>query len=216
LALVHNIQPKNITTSRPGRVGSVGAVNVRPRFRQSCAEMPWSFDPYWTGARGHKLGSNVQDGHTISYDSKGGPASTHLKGWNGNRSFKHQYGYSIHDVQSADLSTIPIATPQGRVSWKTKVARTRNIKGGSLFLPRGYTATGKPRGGLYPTATGFGGTTPASQTYDPEEAPRVNLDPQGPNPVNVTQPGFTRTGKQPDFMRDTRPPIGNRLANLRL
>ena len=216
LALVNNIQPKNITQSRPGRVGSVGEVQVRTRFRQSCAEMPWSFDPYWSGARANKLGSNVQDGNTKSYDSQGGPANTNQKGWNGNRSFKHQYGYSIHDVQSADLSTIPIETPQGRVSYNSKVARTRNVKGGSLFLPMGYTATGTPRGGLYPTSTAFGGITPASQSYNPEEAPVVNLDPRGPNPKNVLQSGFTRSGYQPDFMKDTRAPIGNRLAALRI
>ena len=218
LALVHNIQPKNITTSRPGNVGSVGEVNVRTRFRQSNAEMPWSVDPYWTGSRAHKLGSNVQDGHSKSYITGNGPANTHQKGWNGNRSFKHQYGYSIHDLQSADLSTIPIETPQGRVSYKAKVARTRNVKAqGNFFLPMGYTATGKPRGGLYPTATSFGGTTPASQAYDPAEAPVVNLDPEAVRRAdNPLQAGPTNTGKQPDFMTDKRPPIGNRLGNLRL
>lgn len=216
LALVSNIQPKNITQSRPGRVGSVGEVQVRTRFRQSCAEMPWSFDPYWTGERGNKLGSNVQDGHTTSYDSGGGPANTNQKGWNGNRSFKHQYGYSIHDVQSADLSTIPIDTPQGRLGWKSKVARTRNVKGGSLFLPMGYTATGRPRGGLYPTSTAFGGVTPASQSYDPETSPTVSLDPNAKQPTNPLQAGFTRSGYQPRFEDGQRAPIGNRLANLRL
>lgn len=217
LALVHNIQPKNITTSRPGRVGSVGEVNVRTRFRQSSPEMPWAYDPYWTGSRANKLGSNVQDGNTKGYDNHGGPASTNQKGWNGNRSFKHQYGFSIHDVQSADLSTTPIETPQGRVSWKTKVSSVRNVKSqGQFFLPMGYTATGKPRGGLYPTSTAFGGTTPASQAYDPETAPTVSLDPNQKQPDNPLQEGPTRIGAQPNFQTDKRAPIGNRLTNLRL
>lgn len=218
LALVHNIQPKNITTSRPGKVGKVGDVNVRTRFRQSCPDMPWAYDPYWTGPRANKLGSNVQDGNTKGYDNRGGPANTHQKGWNGNRSFKHQYGYQMYGVQSADLSTMPIETPQGRVSWRLKVAKTRNIRAqGSFFLPRGYTATGKPRGGLYPTSTSSGGINPASQAYDPATAGAVNLDPNGPPPAdNPLQAGPTVVGRQPDFQKDKRPPIGNRLANLRL
>lgn len=205
--LVHNIKPKNITTSRPGKVGSVGEVQVRTRFRQSCAEMPWSVDPYWTGARANKLGSNVQDGNTTSFTG-GGPASTTLKGWNGNRSFKHQYGYSIHDVQSADLYNEPIVSSSlGKSGWNRKVARTRNVKGGSLFMPMGYTATGRPRGGLYPTTEGFGGITPASQAYDPNLAPPVGLDPRGPQPTNSLRAGPTRLGVQQ---------LGDRVDRLRI
>lgn len=194
-ALIHDIQPKNITTFKPGNVGPIGEVNVRTRFRQSRAEMPWAIDPYWTGPRAHKLGSNVQDGYSFSYGSQGGPASTTLKGWNGNRSFKHQYGYSIHDVQASDLLYLPIDSELKRFSYKQKVGRLRNVKAGSLFLPMGYTATGKPRGGLYPTSTGFGGTTPASQAFDPLTAPTVELDPNGPKPTNVLRAGVSNLGR---------------------
>lgn len=194
--LVHDIKPYNISTSRPGKVGSVGEVVVRTRFRQSCAEMPWSFDPYWSSKRSKKLGSNVQDGYSTSYVSKGGPAESNLAAWNGNRSFKHQYGYTMHDIRPLDTSRVAIHGGLPQFSWKRKVANTRIVKSGSLFMPMGYRATGIPRGGSYPTAQGFGGTTPASQAYDPLTAPTVELDPNGPRPNNATRAGPTRLGAQ--------------------
>ena len=194
--LVHDVKPHNITTSRPGNVGSVGEVVVRTRFRQSCAEMPWSVDPYWSNKRSKKLGSNVQNGYSISYGSKGGPAESNLFHWNGNRSFKHQYGYTTHDLRPVDTSRIAIDGGLPQFSWKRKIARTRVVKAGSLFMPMGYQATGMPRGGLYPTSQTYGGITPASQAYNPDEAPTVELDPNGPRPDNPTRAGPTRLGAQ--------------------
>lgn len=204
--LVQNVKPRNVFTEHPGKVGSVGEVRVRPRFRQSCAEMPWAFDPYWTGKRPTKLGSNVQDGYSKGYNSGGGPASTTEKGWNGNRSFKHQYGYTVHDIRPLDTSRTPIDSPLPKFGWKSKVARTRYIKAGSQFMPMGYTATGTPRGGLYPTSTKYGGTTPASTKYDPTTAPMVDVGDNAPKPTNNLQAGPTRMGVQrlTDMMQNMR------------
>lgn len=205
--LVHDVKPKNITTARPGRVGSVGEVIVRTRFRQSCAEMPWSYDPYWNNKRSSKLGSNVQDGNTKSFDSGGGPAAMNTAFWNGNRSFKHAYGYSMHDVRPVDTSKVAIDSELPQFSWRRQVARTRNVRGGTLFMPMGYRATGKPRGGLYPTSTAHGGVAPASVPFDPENAEEPNLGVDGPNPQNQLREGPTRRGVQK---------LGARLGNLNL
>jgi hypothetical protein len=194
--LVHQIKPQNVTTERPGRVGPVGETRVRPRFRQSCADMPVAYDPYWSGKRAHKLGSNVQDGYTFSYTSKGGPAESVKNGWNGNRSFKTQYGYTTHDVRPRDLATEPITSELPQFSWRRKVGALRIVKAGSLFMPMGYQATGKPRGGLYPTSTTYGGINPASERYDPEKEPAVDLGDKAPKPDNLTQAGPTRIGAQ--------------------
>ena len=194
--LVHKVQPKNITTTRPGNVGSVGEVVVRTRFRQSAATMPWAYDPYFDNTRSKKMGSNVQNGYSTSIVSGGGPATTNDKGWNGNRSFKHQYGYSQHDIRPTDNLTIPIDSELPKFGWRRMVARTRNVRGGSYFMPMGYKAAGKPRGGLYPTATGHGGITPASQAYDPENDAPVVIDPNGPNPDNDLRAGPNRIGQQ--------------------
>lgn len=195
--LVTTLKPSNITTHHPGKVGSVGEVDVRPRFRQSRAEMPWAVDPYWVGKRSHKLGSNIQDGHTLGYSNKGGPASQSLKSWNGNRSFKHQYGWTFHNIQPENgIRMEPVLSLLEKYSWKRKVARTKYIKSGSLFMPQGYTSKNTPRGGLYPLSTSAGGTTPAPVPFDPTTGNNVVLPATGPNPDNELAAGPSRLGVQ--------------------
>jgi len=164
--LVDAIKPKNITTSRPGIVGSVGDVVVRPRFRQSRPDMIWVYDPYWSDSRANTLGSNISDGDVLGYDSRGGPARTNDSNWNGNRSFRHQYGWTFHAPRNTDKYSEPELTPLGDVSWKLKQARSRTIKrSGKLFaaLPQGYQPyPGQVlRGGNFPLSETAGGSTPA-------------------------------------------------------
>jgi len=195
--LVHDLKPKHIYQSRPGRVGSVGEVIVKTRFRQSTPDMPWAYDPYWAGSRANKLGSNVQDGHTLGYDNHGGPARTINANWNGNRSFKHQYGWVYHDTQPPDKSVQPEMSWLGDVSWRRKLAQPQIAKRtGSLFLikPNGYNSKGVNRGGLYPVSTTAGGIEPASAEQEPTEA--NNPITNGPSPTNNTNAGVSRLGVQ--------------------
>ena len=198
--LVHDVHPKHITTSRPGRQGSLGETVVKTRFRQSTPDMPWAYDPHVSQARANKMGNNVQDGNTFSYDSRGGPANVYDAKWQGNRSFQHQYGYEYHDVQSPDKLTEPVLSWLGDVSWRRKLARPQIIKRtGSLFLakPNGYTQTGQNRGGLYPTSTSAGGIDPYSV---PEEKGGNVVDDspdiEGDKPNNYTNIGPSRRGVQ--------------------
>lgn len=205
--LLHDIQPKHIFEARPGRVGKVGDVVVKTRFRQSTPDMPWAYDPYWAGDRANKLGSNVQDGNTLGYDNGGGPANTICANWNGNRSFKHQYGFEYHDVQSLDKRTEPVLSWLGDVSWRRKLARPQIIKRtGSLFLakPNGYSATGPSRGGLYPTSTSAGGIDPASVPYDEQKDDPPNIDSKASNNIGAIGPsrrGVQRLGKKFDGLK---------------
>lgn len=128
--LVHTINQIHTRSFRPGREGSVGEVVVQPRFRQSTPFMPWAYDPYWAGKRANKLGSNVQDGDTVGYDNKGGPAKLKHHGWVGNRSFKHQYGRSFHDLVQEDKATTPWVSSIGDYEWRNKVAHFRRLKSG--------------------------------------------------------------------------------------
>jgi hypothetical protein len=183
--LIHDVKPKHLCQSRPGRVGSLGDTVVKTRFRQSTPFMPWAYDPYWAGDRANKLGSNVVDGDTLGYDSLGGPARTFDSKWTGNRSFKHMYGFEQHDVQSLiDKSAEPVLSWLGDFSWRRKLANTSIIKrSGSLFnvQPHGYN--GRGRGGNYPFATTSGGID-RQQEYDQSE-------PLGENA------GISRIGAQP-------------------
>jgi hypothetical protein len=147
--LVHNVYPKNIFRVSPGLVGSVGDVVVKPRFRQSTPFMPWAYDPYYEGKRADSLGSNVQDGYSISNVSLGGPGRTIDASFEGNRGLKHQYGFSVHDLMSISKSTQPVLYPIGDISLKRRVASTRIAKRTGAFFgvkPQPYMAA-YPRGG---------------------------------------------------------------------
>jgi len=171
--LIDNVQPKHVYQSRPGVVGSVGDVIVKTRFRQSTPFMPWAYDPYWAGDRANGLGSNVQNGDTLGWSNSGGPARCFDSKWVGNRSFRHQYGWTYHDIKSLDKSTLPVLAWQGDTSWRRKLGRSAIAKRtGSLFSikPMGFNPSGPLRGGNFPTSETAGGTEPAgTAVVDTEE-----------------------------------------------
>ncbi len=161
-ALIHDVHPKNVYTSHPGPVGTIGNPVPKPRFRQSRAAMPWAYDPYYAGERGNRLGANITDGQWKSYNTGGGPARSGVKKWTGNRdTMRHQYGYLYHNIAPNAKLYIPVLGPQGDVAWRDKMARTQLVKPvGRLFLPKnapGYGLQGTLRSGNYPVATTQGG-----------------------------------------------------------
>lgn len=158
--LVHNVSPWHEYQLRVAPVGPI-AFTVPPRFRQSTASMPWRYDPYWTGRRASRLGGNIQDGDHASYETGGMQARTIDSRWNGNRSFKHQYGYQYHDIAPLAKFAIPNLTPQGDIDWRNKTFKVTNVnRPGRLFLPKQvppFGLKGIQRSGTYPTATADGG-----------------------------------------------------------
>lgn len=198
--LVKNVQYKNVQTAKPGMVGSVGEVLVKPRVRQSNPDLPWAFDPYWQGPRADKLGSNVQDGSIPSFISRGGPAKVMKLNLKGDRDFKHQYGFTIHDTQLPDLRTEPFVSSLGDFSWRRKLATVRIAKRtGQLFSvkPGGYLPEPNDllRGGNAVRVTDTVGGDPGLDiiTREAEEAAIVEKQNPGLNPVNA---GISRIGKQ--------------------
>lgn len=205
-ALVHDVKPKHVFSCRPGPVGSVGDVLCRPRFRQSKPTQPWAYDPYWTTERTNYNGSNVTDGDHSNYSSHGGPAKTCDSKWEGNRSFKHQYGFSQHDVQIPDKSVEPWVSSIGDYSWRNKLAKTNLIKSGSLFkpLPNGYEPSGLIRSGNFPRVTDVSGgdefTTPDVQGPTGVVGGATNPFPQPvigrPNTGPSSRAGYSAFGVQ--------------------
>lgn len=193
--LVDNIKPKNVYEFRPGNVGSIGDTVVKTRFRQSTPFMPWAYDPYWQGKRANKLGSNVQDGDSKSFDSKGGPANIYNAAWSNNRDFKHQYGLEIHDLRQPDTLQEPITAWQGDFSWKRKLYSLRIAKrSGSLFSikPNGYQPSGLQRGGNGVRLTDVLGGDPGLEILENEK-----LKPATNNPgFNAVNAGISRLGLQ--------------------
>ena len=159
-ALLRDVNPNMVTQMRPTNVGSLGMTVIRPRIRQSSPDMAWTYDPYYTPERTEKMGSNVQNGDTASFDSHGGPAKLHYANWPGNNSFVHQYGITYHNVQHPDLFVEPRLSSLGDFSWRRKVASVKLAKMSGRFWapkPNGYTPQGPVRGGNYPTSEGLGG-----------------------------------------------------------
>lgn len=154
--LVHIRRQIHERSFRPGVEGSVGEVVVQPRFRQSTPFMQWAYDPYWAGKRANKLGSNVQDGDMVGYDNKGGPAKVIQRGWVGNRSFKHQYGTTFHDIVQPEKAVTPWVSSIGDYEWRNKVAHVRRLKSGGnkyfSIVPGAYQPSNDSllRGGAQP------------------------------------------------------------------
>jgi len=198
-ALLQDVQPRNLFQSRPGPVGSVGDTVVKTRFRQSTPTMPWVYDPYYSGSRSDKLGSNVTDGSHRGYDDLGGPANTSDSKWIGGRSFKHQYGWTYHEAQEPDKLVEPVLRSLGDYSYRRKVARVRDIKRtGSLFTvkPMGFQEAGVLRSGNYPrvTQTSGGDAPPGSGGDGVDSMPQPIIPGKAPsNPVGA---GYTIQGQQ--------------------
>ena len=194
-SLIDVPHPKHKRTIRPGRVGTLGETIVIPRFRQSTPTMPWAYDPYYAGKRAEKLGSNVQDGDTVGFDNKGGPARVRQHGWVGNRSFKHQYGRTFIDLVQPDKRYTPWVSSIGDFTWRNKLATVRKLKRGNKFfsiIPGPY----EPE----PGDLSRGGSTPRTTVIGEEEGLPTNTDvvtgttgyplPQlGPANIGQSRPG---------------------------
>lgn len=145
---------------QPGSVGSVGDVNVTPRFKHSMPELPIRFDPYFRGKNAPFLGSNVQNGTQPSYDSGGMPAYTVDSNWGGRRNFKTRHGYIYQDLRAPDKLTQPLLGETPDYSWHNKIAKVYEAKTtGNKFLPlpSGYIPSPGEitRGGAFPRTRDF-------------------------------------------------------------
>ncbi len=145
----------NHSSIRPGVVGSVGDVNLTPRFKHSSPDLPIRWDPYFHGKNAVFLGSNVGNGTVVGYDSGGGPARTVDSNWGGRRNFKVRNGWIMQDMRAPDTLHEPVMGSTPSYSWHNKIATNYESKRtGDKFLPlpgpyipsRGENT----RGGAYP------------------------------------------------------------------
>lgn len=156
---IDGYRPLNrIQVISPGAVGSVGDVVVTPRLKQSAPELSERYDAAFAGQNSVFLGSNVQDGQHVGYDSGGGPARLIDSNWSGNRSFKTRRGWYMQDIRAPDKLVEPFVSQLGDYSWRNKVATTYEaLRTGENFLPLpGPYRLGPgevPRGGMVPRVT---------------------------------------------------------------
>jgi len=165
----------NYSSIRPGVVGSVGDVNVTPKFKHSAPDLPIRYDPYFQGKNAVFLGSNVSDGSVAGYDSGGGPARTVDSNWGGRRNFKIQNGWIYQDLRAPDKLHQPVMGATPSYSFQNRIATIYDAKRtGEKFLPLPGPYIPSPgeitRGGAYPF----------TRDYDPGSVPGSVVDQLGP------------------------------------
>jgi len=146
----------------PGRVGSVGEVNLQVKLKKSLPDQPQRFVKWTSGKKESLFGSNVQDGQMKSYDNGGMMARVIDEIWDGNPTFKTNVGWIHQDLRAPDRSIEPYlgATPQ--YNWLNRIASVVNSKStGSKFLP--LPGEYKPSPGSVPR----GSAIPESITIQP-------------------------------------------------
>lgn len=167
---ISNVRPLNRWNNdsiRPGAVGTVGDVNLTPRFKQSAPSMKRREDPHFSGVLESRLGANVTDGQVVSCVTNGGSAETLHAPWGGKRSDKTRLGWIHQDLRVTDRTVQAYLGANPQFDWNTTNANVyRAMHTGNQFLPlpNGY-APGPDdvlRGGNYPrmTATEMGGPPP--------------------------------------------------------
>lgn len=166
---------------RPGVVGSVGDVNMTPKFKHSMPDAPLRYDPYFSGSKAPKSGSNVQNGDIKSFDSHGGPARLIDSNWGGRRHFKVRHGWIYQDMRSVDKTSAPVMGKLPHYSYNNKLATVYNARRtGEKFLPLpgGFAPTPGliTRGGAMPIIRDREeGTVPYNQAPTPESISQFRL-----------------------------------------
>jgi hypothetical protein len=122
---------------RPGVVGSVGETSLQVKLKHSNPDMPLRFSKTFSKDKLKYLGSNVQNGDSKSFQSKGKQARSYDGYYNlEGRRFKTQRGFKITDIRAEDRTVEPTMSSLYDYSWRNKIAKTVLAKTtGSRFTP---------------------------------------------------------------------------------
>lgn len=137
----------------PGPVGSVGDVNITPKLKTSCIELPRRVEKAFAGNRMCHAGTMVQDGDEMNYYHALGPRLIDSN-WNSGRRRRIQNGWTKVDLQQPDMLTEPFVSQLGDYSWRNKVARVFAPQP-DVQPPGEYGSSGIPRGGVVPRIIDF-------------------------------------------------------------
>lgn len=157
---------------QPGAVGMIGGVNLQPRLKTSTPDMPLRYDPTYSGPNLPYLGSNVQDGQVLSWQTGAGSARTEDAWTNPPPQFRN-VGQIFQNVIPDDRMMEPIMDPVPMQRWNAVLGEVNKaLTSGEEFLPfpNGYGYSKEsgsiPRGGSYPTRIDMVGgiTLPVSGT----------------------------------------------------
>lgn len=147
---------------QPGSVGPVGDVLGGVRLKQSTPDMPMRWDKVFSLENAPRMGSNVQDGQQVSWQSGGGFPEVVSTSFGGGRQFRTSRGYRIEDITEADMMVEPFVSSLGDYTWRNKVATVyQALRTGEQFLPLPGGYQPHPgellRGGNFPTVVATAG-----------------------------------------------------------
>ena len=178
------INPWNNRRIHPGPQGHVGDVLRTPHLKISTPTMPIRVDGTFAGRNLPRLGSNVQDGGSLSYTSGGHTGKVRNADWFGGRGFKTAIGFRRKDVNFNDRRIEPYLGAMPQYSWKSTVASVYGaLEKNPLFLnvpgPYAPMKGDIPRGGNGPVITNV--IKPAGVAIDMPISRRERTSPNAPN-----------------------------------
>ncbi len=130
-------------------VGPIGDVHQIVRLKQSCPELPMRYSKTFSTAR---VGQNVQDGDSPSYNTGAYGAKTIISAFDRPSNVTTSGGFTYENIIPEDREVIADTIPLPSYSWENTIAQVYKAKvTGNAFLPLpgGFRPEGGvPRGGV--------------------------------------------------------------------
>ena len=134
---------------KAGDVGPIGDVHQIVKLKHSCPEMPLRFSQTFATAR---VGQNVQDGDSPSYNTGAYGAKTIISAFDRPSNVTTSGGFTYENIIPEDREVIADTIPLPSYSWENSIAQVYKARvTGNAFLPLpgGFKPEGGvPRGGV--------------------------------------------------------------------
>jgi len=159
-------------------VGPIGDVLQIVKLKHSCPEMPLRFSQTFATAR---VGQNVQDGDSPSYNTGAYGAKTIVSAFDRPSNVTTSGGFTFQNIIPEDREIIADTIPLPSYDWENTIAQVYKARvTGNAFLPLpgGFKPEGGvPRGGAVPQLQGGAGDTFVGLGGAPAFDPNSYYDP---------------------------------------
>lgn len=118
---------------KAGDVGPIGDVHQIVKLKHSCPEMPLRFSQTFATAR---VGQNVQDGDSPSYNTGAYGAKTIISAFDRPSNVTTSGGFTYENIIPEDREVIADTIPLPSYSWENSIAQVYKARvTGNAFLP---------------------------------------------------------------------------------
>lgn len=144
---------------KAGDVGPIGDVHQIVRLKQSCPELPMRYNKTFSTGR---VGQNVQDGDSPSYNTGAYGAKTIMSAFDRPSNVTTSGGFTFQNIIPEDREVMADTIALPSYNWenlKAQVYKAQVTGNAFLPLPGGFKpeAGAVPRGGALPTVSSGGG-----------------------------------------------------------